>query len=277
MRMMKLECQRVIKMIDPGDLLKQSGRFRDTRQLENDYLLKLLLFEIYRVFDYKLIFKGDTSLKYFYNLNRFSEDLDFSYTGENNSVERGKINRKFETAMESVGKQYIINRNEHRGRRENDTVVGMNFELRVQGPLYESSRQMQNINIDISLRRDVLRESENKYMLPPYQDIPLFLVPVLNLEEIVAEKVASIMERDKIRDIYDLYFLLFLKKVKYEESLVIEKMSRRNEKFERNKLMEKIQIASSPMKWNSELSYLVNPLPDNLTVVKTLENILELK
>ena len=54
-------------------------------------------------------------------------------------------------------------------------------------------------------------------------------------------------------------------------------MNRRNEKFERNKLMEKIQIASSPMKWNSELSYLVNPLPDNLTVVKTLENILELK
>jgi predicted nucleotidyltransferase component of viral defense system len=264
-------------MIDPGDLLKQSGRFRDARQLEKDYLLTLLLFEICRVFDYKLIFKGGTSLKYFYNLNRFSEDLDFSYTGENNSMERGKINRKFETAMESVGKQYIINRNEHRGRRENDTVVGMNFELRVQGPLYESSRQMQNINIDISLRRDVLRESENKYMLPPYQDIPLFLVPVLNLEEIVAEKVASIMERDKIRDIYDLYFLLFLKKVKYEESLVIEKMSRRNEKFERNKLMEKIQIASSPMKWNSELSYLVNPLPDNLTVVKTLENILELK
>ncbi|MCI2413471.1 MAG: nucleotidyl transferase AbiEii/AbiGii toxin family protein, partial [Cuniculiplasma sp.] len=100
------------------------------------------------------------------------------------------------------------------------------------------------------------------------------LVPVLNLEEIVAEKVASIIERDKIRDIYDLYFLLDIKKVKYDESLVIEKMNRRNEKFERNKLMEKIQIASSRMKWNSELSYLVNPLPDNLSVVKTLENIL---
>ena len=51
----------------------------------------------------------------------------------------------------------------------------------------------------------------------------------------------------------------------------------KNKNGERNKLMEKIQIASSPMKWNSELSYLVNPIPDNLTVVKTLENILELK
>ena len=96
------------------------------------------------------------------SLLSWAEDLDFSYTGEYNSAERGKINRKFETAMESVGKQYIINRNEHRGRREN------------------------------------------------------------------------------------------------EESLVIEKMSRRSEKFERNKLMEKIQIASSPMKWNSELSLELN-------------------
>ena len=277
MRKMKLEEQRVIKMIDPGDLLKQSGRFRDVRQLEKDYLLTLLLFEIYRVFNYKLIFKGGTSLNYFYNLNRFSEDLDFSFTGENSSVERGKINRKFEIALESVGKQYTINRIEHRGRKENDTVVGMNFDLRVHGPLYESSRQMQNINIDISLRGDVLRESENKYMLPSYQDIPLFLVPVMNLEEIVAEKIASIMERDKIRDIYDLYFLLFLKKVKYDESLVIEKMRRRNEKFEREKLMKRIQIASSLMKWKSELSYLINPLPDNLSVVSTLEDILELK
>ena len=69
-------------MIDPGDLLKQSGRFRDARQLEKDYLLTLLLFEIYRVFDYKLIFKGGTSLKYFYNLNRFSgieENIDHIY------------------------------------------------------------------------------------------------------------------------------------------------------------------------------------------------------
>ncbi|MCW6168447.1 MAG: nucleotidyl transferase AbiEii/AbiGii toxin family protein [Thermoplasmatales archaeon] len=263
-------------MIDVGDLLKQSGRFRDARQLEKDYLLTLLLFEIYRVFDYKLIFKGGTSLKYFYNLNRFSEDLDFSYIGENSSVERGKINRKFEVAIESVGKQYVIKRMEHRGRKENGTVVGINFELRVQGPLYEDSRQMQNVSVDISLRGDVLLESENKYMLPSYQDIPLFLVPVMNLEEIAAEKVASIMERDKIRDIYDLYFLLFLKKVKYNEPLVIQKMSRRLEKFDRNKLREKIHIASSLMKWNSELSYLVNPLPDNLSVVRTLEEIIGL-
>ena len=263
-------------MIDVSDLLKKSDRFRDSRQLEKDYLLTLLLFEIYRVFDYTLIFKGGTSLKYFYNLNRFSEDLDFSYIGENSSEERGKINRKFENIMESVGLQYEVNRIEHRGNRENGIVVGINFELRIRGPLYESSGQMQNIRIDVSLRKDILKESENKYLMPSYQDIPLFLVPVMNLEEIAAEKVALIIERDKIRDIYDLYFLLLLKKVKYNESLVLEKMNRRGEEFDRNKLTEKIRKASSLMKWTSELSYLVNPLPDNSSVVQTLEEVLGL-
>lgn len=263
-------------MIDRGDLLKQSGRFRDTRQLEKDYLLTLLLLEIYRVFDYTLIFKGGTSLKYFYNLNRFSEDLDFSYTGENSSGERGRINRKFENIMESVGRQYTINRMEHRGNSENGIVAGINFELRIKGPLYESSGEMQNIRIHISLRKDVLMESENRYLIPSYRDIPVFLVPVMRLEEIAAEKVASIIERDKIRDIYDLYFLLFLKKVKYDEPMVIEKMSRRGEVFDRKKLGKKIRVASSLMKWNSELSYLVNPLPDNSSVVQALEEMLGL-
>ena len=98
----------------------------------------------------------------------------------------------------------------------------------------------------------------------------------MNLEEIAAEKVASILERDKIRDIYDLYFLLFFKKVKYDESMVLEKMNRRGEEFDRNKLREKIRNASNLMKWTSELSYLVNPLPDNSSVIQALEELLGL-
>ena len=69
----------MIKMIDESLLLEQSNKFQDIRQLEKDYLLTLFLYEIYNEFNNDLIFKGGTSLKYFYNLNRFSEDLDFSY------------------------------------------------------------------------------------------------------------------------------------------------------------------------------------------------------
>ena len=85
-------------MIDERTLLDLSGRFRDSRQLERDYLLTLLLSEIYRVFSTDLIFKGGTALKYFYGLNRFSEDLDFTYAGVCDSIVRKQITTKIEIA-----------------------------------------------------------------------------------------------------------------------------------------------------------------------------------
>jgi Domain of unknown function (DUF1814). len=69
-------------MIDEHDLMELSGKFRDIRQLERDYLLILLLHEIYYVFTNDLIFKGGTALKYFSNLNRFSEGLDSHLQGK---------------------------------------------------------------------------------------------------------------------------------------------------------------------------------------------------
>ena len=52
-------------MIDEKTLMQHSYKFQDIRQLEKDYLLTLLLYEIYNEFDDELIFKGGTSLKYF--------------------------------------------------------------------------------------------------------------------------------------------------------------------------------------------------------------------
>lgn len=59
-------------MIDEGVLLEQSHRFRDIRQLEKDYLITLLLYEIYTVFNDELIFKGGGL-----HLNTFTILTDF--------------------------------------------------------------------------------------------------------------------------------------------------------------------------------------------------------
>ena len=42
-----------------------------------------------------------------------------------------------------------------------------------------------------------------------------------------------------------------------------------------NRFREKIREALNLMKWTSELSYLVNPIPENSYVVNTLEKLLE--
>ena len=135
---------------------------------------------------------------------------------------------------------------------------------------------MQNIKIDISLRDDLIRQPELRYLLPIYPDITTFSIPVMSLEEILAEKIAAMIERNKMRDVYDVYFLVAIKNVQYNEKMVIEKMLRRGEVFQKIDLIKKLGEVQNKMKWKSELAYIVNPLPDNLEVISMLEKILDL-
>lgn len=258
--------------MDEFSLIEFSGKFRDLRQLERDYILVCLLNEIYLHFDNRLIFKGGTALKYFYNLNRFSEDLDFSYTDTNDvSLIISKIKKVFD----NFNKQYPIIEIENRTRKEKGKVVGINYILRIRGPLNNKLNHLQNINIDISVRNDVIKKPELKYFSPIYSDIPVFSVPLMEIHEIMAEKVSAISERTKMRDIYDLYFLIFIKNISYNEKLTVEKMQKRELVFKREKILEKLKNAENKMVWKSELSYLIDNLPDNLEVVSRLSKLFE--
>ncbi|MHB8395839.1 MAG: nucleotidyl transferase AbiEii/AbiGii toxin family protein [Thermoplasmataceae archaeon] len=258
-------------MIDERDLMELSGNFKDVRQLERDYLLTLLLHEIYSVFSDDLIFKGGTALKYFFNLNRFSEDLDFTFEGEKGTSGRKYLNDKIDSVLNHVSVQYEIVGRERRGNKVGNDIVGVNHEIRVRGPLNQRQGQLQNIKIDISLRNDIIRKPDLRYISPVYPDITTFSLPVMNVEEILAEKIAAMIERDKMRDIYDIYYLLAMKNLKYDEKSVEEKMLRRGEVFKKTDLRRKLLEARSKMKWRSELAYIVNPVPDNLVVIKKLE------
>ena len=130
---------------------------------------------------------------------------------------------------------------------------------------------MQNINLDISVRQDILEKFDLKYLIPAYQDIPAFSVPVMNADEIVAEKMATMIERDKMRDTYDLYFLLVLRNMKFNIKIVNEKMRKRLETFDIDIFTTKLKKALNLMKWKSELSYLINPLPEGRIVAESLE------
>lgn len=183
---------------------------------------------------------------------------------------------KINSALDNLNIQYKVIEREHRGNKVEGKVTSVNFEIRVQGPLNRRLGRLQNIKLDISTRNDVLLSPDTKYLLPIYQDITTFTVPVMNVKEIVTEKVASILERDKMRDIYDLYFLLILRGIEYDESMVVEKMSRRKEVFDKEGLHRNIKSALNRMKWRSELAYLVNPVPDNNAVVRSLERAMRL-
>lgn len=256
------------EMIDEKTLMQNSYKFQDIRQMEKDYLLTLLLYEIYNEFNDELIFKGWTSLKYFYNLNRFSEDLDFSYLDSKKSL--NSIYSKMNKAFKHFNLQYDIIKSEHREYKEGDSIVGINFELRIKGPLFDKLNHMENIDIDISLRNDVTSHPDIKYLVPSYTDIPTFPVPVMNLNEILSEKVAAITERDKMRDIYDLYFLIKFYNLKPDIILINQKFQMRGEKFNVTDFLSNINSALNSAKWKEELSFLINPVPDINEVVKII-------
>ena len=264
-------------MIDEQTLIELSGRFRDSRQLERDYLLTLLLDEICSVFSNELVFKGGTALKYFYGLNRFSEDLDFSYAGINDTSSRNSINERIVIALKRFGMQYKITSQERRAKKENGAVLGINYMIRVSGPLNKALGQLQNISIDLSLRNDIIEKPVLKYMSPIYPDITTFSVFTMTAEEILTEKIAAIIERDKMRDIYDAYYLVEIRKIKYDKKLLLKKLAKRYEEFDERIIKEKISSALNKMEWKSELSYLVKELPNNADVVSRLNVALGLK
>lgn len=264
-------------MIDEQTLIELSGRFRDLRQLERDYLLTLLLNIMSSEFTADLVFKGGTALKYFYGLNRFSEDLDFSYDGASDISIRKMINDKIDRALKRFGMQYKIVEHESRANREKGSVIGISHTVRVAGPLNRSSNQLQNMKIDVSLRRDMVDKPVLKYMSPIYPDIATFSVVTMDIEEILAEKIAAIIEMDKMRDIYDAYYLLEIKKINYNDGIVATKLAKRHESFDKNKLKAKIDTTLNKMKWRSELSYLVDSLPENTEVVSRLNAVLGLQ
>lgn len=167
---------------------------------EKNYLLELLLFQIYSEYGDLLILKGGTSLYKLYGLNRFSEDLDFTVNKRRFDTEAiiGKLLRR----LSSIGIDGRVNKIEH---SKNE----INIRLYLKGPLYDGRKQsLCPITLNISRRERVLIEPKKEFLIPSSKELPSFNLFVMDENEIAAEKVRAIMTRDKARDVYDLWFLI---------------------------------------------------------------------
>ncbi|EQD44541.1 protein containing DUF1814, partial [mine drainage metagenome] len=123
-------------MIDEKTLLSFLHFFQDERMLEKDYIINLMLktISINKLSDF-LVFKGGTALYLFYGLDRFSEDLDFTYTGSADELVRG-IDSFIDPAVRDFELSYNI-RKEKRNIAVKDSsgvVSGIRSELFVEGP-----------------------------------------------------------------------------------------------------------------------------------------------
>ncbi len=147
-------------------------------QRELAYAQDVLVEEIY-IFFPKAIIHGGTAIWRCYNGNRFSEDIDVYL-----EKDKGKI-RDFFLSLEKKGFKIIKNRIKENSLYS-EVIIG-NTSIR-----FEATFQM---------KKPVFRlyETSESFFINVYTMSP---------EELIIEKVGAYMQRRKIRDLYDIFFLL---------------------------------------------------------------------
>lgn len=183
--------------------------------------------EIYKIPESKyLFFKGGTALKILFGSSRYSEDLDFT-----TSLNSQKIESLTRSAVEHLQKEYP-----ELSIKNLDTLVGISKKLSL--PI-DISPQPLTIKLDFSQLENVILPKSGTI----YTNLPITTSSViqhLSDEEILAEKYRAISNRVKGRDLYDFLFLL-KRGVKFNLSMVNEKLKYYKEKYEPEKFIKKVK------------------------------------
>lgn len=215
---------------------------------ETLYLQDILLSTVSRETADQLVFKGGTALLKFFQLDRFSADLDFTAHGP---LDFGTFVSKAERDLENYGA--IVE--EH---TDDETEATFTTRFAIQGPLYTGNRRSLNfIRLEVNKESTVRTAPTHRYT-PPFTDIPSFDLTVLDETEILAEKVRALMTRRQPRDLYDIYHLLD-KSVPFDLKLVQEKLDYYDIEYEPGDVIERAMALEGQWDTLETLTYLDNP------------------
>jgi predicted nucleotidyltransferase component of viral defense system len=194
-------------MIKPGEIQKKAREIgvRD-QQIEKDYVLSWIIQGIAQHTELTkvIVFKGGTVLKKVYFKDyRFSEDLDFTLL--NDKVTNIQIFQWFDEVFEFIGEEAnipleIIDNNEHEDG-------GINFYISYIGPLGGMGAN-KRVKVDISRSEHLEFEPIKKDIILSYSDQEEHKLLCYSLEEMLVEKMRSVMQRMQARDFYDIWYLL---------------------------------------------------------------------
>lgn len=194
-------------MIKPREIQQKANAVsvRD-QQIEKDYILSWILFGIskHEQLSKAIVFKGGTVLKKVYFEDyRFSEDLDFTLL--NAEISNEQIFAWFKEVFEFIKDEAnipldIIDNNEHEDS-------GINFYISYIGPLGGQGKN-KRVKIDISRSEQLVFEPVMNDVFIGYSDLEEHKLLCYPLEEVLVEKLRSVMQRMQARDFYDIWYLL---------------------------------------------------------------------
>jgi uncharacterized protein len=208
-------------MIKPGEIQNKAREaiVRD-QQIEKDYILSWILQGVakHENLARNIIFKGGTVLKNVYFKNyRFSEDLDFTLMDD--TISNEQILEWFREVFEYIQEEAnipleIIDDYEGEHARSPDLAAkqlgphgGINFYISYIGPL-GGQGQNKKVKVDISRNEKLVFEIANQNVITSYSDQEPHQILCYPLEEVLVEKLRSVMQRMQPRDLYDIWYLL---------------------------------------------------------------------
>lgn len=194
-------------MIKIGEIQQKARKVgvRDP-QIEKDYILSWILNGVsqHKELSKEIVFKGGTVLKKVYFQDyRFSEDLDFTLL--NNDIVNEQIFEWFNESFGFVKEEAnimleITNNNQHEDG-------GINFYIHYTGPLGGQGTN-KKVKVDISRSEQLVFEPVLKNVFVEYTDLEGHTLLCYSLEEVLVEKMRSVMQRMQARDFYDIWYLL---------------------------------------------------------------------
>lgn len=200
----------------------------DLHVVEKDYVLGWLLAGIAAnpQLSENWVFKGGTCLKKcYFETYRFSEDLDFTVT-EEAQLDEGYLLQTFRQMAEWVYEQSGIEIPGEKIRFKLSVLDdGRYAEGRVYyvGPLMQR-RNLARIKFDLTSKEKLVLPPQKRAAHHPYSDCPEEGIRVLSysFEEVFAEKIRALAERERPRDLYDVVHLYRHDEIQPDRGVVLK-------------------------------------------------------
>jgi predicted nucleotidyltransferase component of viral defense system len=185
--------------------------------IDKDWVLGHFLNAFYSFKDTNtnFIFKGGTALKKcYFNNYRFSEDLDFTLLDEKFIVDETFIKSIIKTASENSGIKFHIFKQKF--QKSDNESQGYEIKIKYWGADHKPNQKpippsnwATHIKLDISFSEKLITKPKQKTIFHEYSDRELInnTIPVYSLIEVLSEKIRSLIQRNRPRDIYDISYL----------------------------------------------------------------------
>lgn len=207
-------------------------------QAWKDYLQDMMLHLLYKKYP-QILFRGGTSIWKVMKGNRFSEDLDL--------------------CLETIPKNldiYLVKELKLLGFtcnivKKKQTANMLFLQCGITSPAHP--REI-TLFIEILASKQCTKHMNMLTLYSPYPDIPPIEVRVPSHEDIIVDKISTIFQRNKARDIHDLYLLL-----KQVGAIDLDLVKGNVTGFTPKKLKEK--ILEKKVSWKSLEPLVVTKLP----------------